>query len=94
MKNDGNGHLAVRQMRKCLGITNQNFQLALINTYKYFQIKTNQTESSKKMIYRECKGRRYQTTTLTSQNVQQKITNRVNFIGDVRLCELFSRWLQ
>jgi hypothetical protein len=30
-------------------------------------------------------------TTLTSQNVQQKSTNRVNFIGDVRLCELFSR---
>jgi hypothetical protein len=42
------------------------------------------------MIYRGWKGRRYQTTTLTSQNVQQKSTNRVNFIGDVRLCELFS----
>jgi hypothetical protein len=27
---------------------NQNFQLALINTNTYFQIKTNQTESSKK----------------------------------------------
>jgi hypothetical protein len=37
------------------------------------------------------KDRRYQTTTLTSQNVQQKSTNRVNFIGDVRLSELFSR---
>jgi hypothetical protein len=30
----------------------------------------------------------------TSQNVQQKSTNRVNFIGNVRYCELFSRWLQ
>jgi hypothetical protein len=46
MKNEGNGHLAVRQTRKMRG--NQNFQLALINRYKYFQIKTNQTESSKK----------------------------------------------
>jgi hypothetical protein len=46
------------------------------------------------MIYWGWKGRRYQTTTLTSQNVQQKSTNRVNFIGDVRLCELFSRWFQ
>jgi hypothetical protein len=30
MKNEGNGHLAVRQTRKMRG--NQNFQLALINT--------------------------------------------------------------
>jgi hypothetical protein len=29
MKNEGNGHLAVRQTRKMRG--NQNFQLALIN---------------------------------------------------------------
>jgi hypothetical protein len=26
----------------------------------------------------------------TGQNVQQNSTNRANFIGDVRLCELFS----
>jgi hypothetical protein len=38
MKNEGNGHLAVRQTRKMPGdyllkvIANQNFQLALINT--------------------------------------------------------------
>jgi hypothetical protein len=40
MKNEGNGYLAVRQPRKMPGdyllkvilITNQNFQLALINT--------------------------------------------------------------
>jgi hypothetical protein len=30
MKNEGNGHLAVRQTRKMRG--NQNFQLVLINT--------------------------------------------------------------
>jgi hypothetical protein len=59
----------------------------------YFQIKTNQTESSKNDL-QGMKSRRYQTTTLTSQNVQQKSTNRVNFIGDVRLREFFSRWLQ
>jgi hypothetical protein len=34
MKNEGNGHLAVRQTRKMPGINkgDQNFQLALINT--------------------------------------------------------------
>jgi hypothetical protein len=37
MKNEGNGHLAVRQTRKIpedylLKVGNQNFQLALINT--------------------------------------------------------------
>jgi hypothetical protein len=37
IKNEGNGHLAVRQTRKMPGdyllkVPNQNFQLALINT--------------------------------------------------------------
>jgi hypothetical protein len=80
MKNEGNGHL---------GITKGNETFQLIKTYKYFQIKTNQTERNmkfRKMFYRRYKVKRHQTTALTSQNVQQKSTNRVNFIGGVRLC--------
>jgi hypothetical protein len=45
----------------------------------------------RKMFYRGRKGRRHQTTTLAKMYKQQNSTNRVNFIGDVHLCdELFS----
>jgi hypothetical protein len=57
---------------------------------KWGYIQAQITNMFRKMFYRRLKGRTHQTTALTNQNVQQKSTNRVNFIGDVRLCELFS----
>jgi hypothetical protein len=77
MKNEGNGHLAVKQTRKMPG----DYLL---------KIKTNQTESSKKLFTEDEKTESIKLQHLLAKMNSKKAQIELT-IGDVRLCELFSR---